>query len=215
MINNEKNINKEYETFRNLCLNLHQYDHLHIASPPQQKRRAAVAAILRWHRGSTDIYIDNEKRIDTLEEFFEQPWVKEDVAGQAEILFMQRTARVGDRWSGHVSFVGGKNEPTDTNDEDTVKREVLEEIDIDLNNKEQYLKVGLLDEREISSIRDNKLLMILIPFVYLQIAPTSPPFQLQPSEVAAVECIGSHYRSFCHLMVIRTSPSQSHLELST
>lgn len=112
------------------------------------------------------------------------------------------------RWSGHVSFVGGKNEPGET-DEDTVKREVFEEIGIDLNDG--YIKVGRLDEREITSIKDNKLLMILSPFgnlnicffviidgvltirkkkkVYLQIVPNSPPFQLQTTEVAAVECL--------------------------
>lgn len=65
------------------------------------------------------------------------------------------------RWSGHVSFVGGKNEPGET-DEDTVKREVFEEIGIDLNDG--YIKVGRLDEREITSIKDNKLLMMLSPF---------------------------------------------------
>lgn len=42
-------------------------------------------------------------------------------------------------------------------------REVLEEIGIDLKS-EDYLRVGQLDEREISSIKDNKLLMILVPF---------------------------------------------------
>jgi hypothetical protein len=40
---------------------------------------------------------------------------------------------------------------------------VREEIGIDLNNGD-YLLVGQLDEREISSIRDNKLLMILVPY---------------------------------------------------
>lgn len=66
------------------------------------------------------------------------------------------------RWSGHVSFVGGKNEPGET-DEETVKREVLEEIGIDLNS-DDYIQLGKLNEREITSVKDNKLLMILIPF---------------------------------------------------
>lgn len=57
--------------------------------------------------------------------------------------------------------MGGKNEPGET-DEDTVKREVLEEIGIDLN--QGYLKIGQLDEREITSVKDNKLLMMLAPF---------------------------------------------------
>lgn len=44
----------------------------------------------------------------------------------------------------------------------------MEEIGIDLNTSD-YIPVGKLDEREISSIKDNKLLMILIPFGKLYI----------------------------------------------
>ncbi|CAO3653173.1 unnamed protein product [Mucor hiemalis] len=110
-----------------------------------------------------------------------------DEQGEAEILFMQRATRDGDRWSGHVSFVGGKNEPGET-DEETVKREVSEEIGIDLNS-DDYIQLGKLNEREITSVKDNKLLMILIPFVYLQVVPESPEFKLQESEVAAVQWV--------------------------
>ncbi|KAI8643385.1 NUDIX hydrolase domain-like protein [Parasitella parasitica] len=167
--------------FKSLCYNLNAYEHHHIASPPYQKRRAAVAAILRCHTANPSSI--SYYKATNLDEFFEQEWVKH---GKAEILFMQRASRAGDRWSGHVSFVGGKNEPGET-DEDTVKREVLEEIGIDLN--EGYIEVGRLDEREITSIKDNKLLMVLAPFVYLQVVPESPPFHLQTSEVAAVEWV--------------------------
>ncbi|KAI8090535.1 NUDIX hydrolase domain-like protein [Thamnidium elegans] len=172
--------------FESLCTNLNRHEALHIPSPPYQKRRAAVAAILRWRRHRTDIEVGGNE-VTNLKDFFEQDWVKQDPLGEAEILFMQRATRVGDRWSGHVSFVGGKNEPNET-DEDTVKREVMEEIGIDLNTKD-YIQVGKLDEREISSIKDNKLLMILIPFVYLQVVPESPTFKLQESEVAAVQWV--------------------------
>jgi hypothetical protein len=40
----------------------------------------------------------------------------------------------------------------------------MEEIGLDLNNRNNYIQIGKLDEREISSVRDNKLLMIMIPF---------------------------------------------------
>jgi 8-oxo-dGTP pyrophosphatase MutT (NUDIX family) len=85
-----------------------------------------------------------------------------------------------------------------------VKREVMEEIGLDLNS-DDYIQVGKLNEREITSIKDNKLLMILVPFgkccllfdkqitlkkqkVYLQVVPESPIIKLQESEVAAVQC---------------------------
>ncbi|KAI9483613.1 MAG: NUDIX hydrolase domain-like protein [Benjaminiella poitrasii] len=179
-------LNENYETFKNLCLNLNRHDHLHIPSPSYQKRRAAVAAILRWHSHDRQMTNVDYASIKTIEDFFEQSWVKKDKEGYAELLFMQRASRIGDRWSGHVSFVGGKNEPGET-DEETVKREVMEEIGIDLN--ENYIKVGQLDEREILSIKDNKLLMVLCPFVYLQVVPESPSFLLQASEVADVKWV--------------------------
>lgn len=39
----------------------------------------------------------------------------------------------------------------------------MEEIGIDLKSSD-YIQVGKLDEREITTVRDNKLLMILVPF---------------------------------------------------
>ncbi|OBZ88024.1 Uncharacterized protein C14C4.10c [Choanephora cucurbitarum] len=173
-----------FKTFRDLVTNLSQHQPIHIPSPPKQKRRGAVAAILRWHCPSR--IVSNEK-IETIHDFLEQPWVNQS-DGYAEILFMQRTARPGDRWSGHVAFVGGKNEPGET-DQETVEREVREEIGVDLSDHSKFLLVGKLDEREITSLKDNALVMILIPFVYLQIVPDSPPFQLQTSEVASVQWV--------------------------
>ncbi|RCH89106.1 hypothetical protein CU098_005606 [Rhizopus stolonifer] len=176
--------NSRFTTFRDLVNNLHQHVPVHIPSPLEQPRRAAVVAILRWHCSRAQ---PSQKVPTSIQAFFDQNWVKEDKEGYAEILFMQRTARAGDRWSGHVAFVGGKNEQGES-DRDTAKREVLEEIGIDLNDTSVFLPVGKLNEREISSIKDDKLLMILVPFVYLQIVPESPSFQLQASEVAAVQC---------------------------
>lgn len=76
---------------------MNQYEALHIPSPPTQKRRAAVAAILRWKRHRTDIPTSPDSPVRTIKEFFNQPWVREDTEGQAEILFMQRATRAGDR----------------------------------------------------------------------------------------------------------------------
>ncbi|KAG2211721.1 hypothetical protein INT47_008818 [Mucor saturninus] len=168
--------------FKKLCFNLNQHDALHIPSPAQQKRRAAVAAIVRWK--TPQVCKTSAVSVRTLDEFFQQDWVCD---GEAEILYMKRTSRKGDRWSGHVSFVGGKNEPGET-DRETVEREVMEEIGVDLSSSD-YIPLGQLDERQVTSLRDNKLLMMLIPFVYLQVVPESPAFELQESEVAAVQWV--------------------------
>jgi hypothetical protein len=70
----------------------------HIPSPPSQPRRACVALILRWHSKQTHekplTTVDLPKTID---EFFQLPWVKDNVDGRPELLFMQRATRAGDR----------------------------------------------------------------------------------------------------------------------
>ena len=45
--------------------------------------------------------------------FFSQDWVKH---GEPEILFIKRSARQGDKWSGHIAFPGGKRDPDDEDD---------------------------------------------------------------------------------------------------
>ncbi|KAI8084884.1 uncharacterized protein BX664DRAFT_266311, partial [Halteromyces radiatus] len=158
----------------------------HIPSPPHQPRRACVALILRWYTKRPDLISSNKLYPKTIQEFYELPWVKQDPKGELEILFMQRATRSGDRWSGHVAYIGGKNEPGET-DFDTVTREVKEEIGLNLNS-ESFLHLGQLDDREITSIWDRKLMMILIPFVFLQVVPYTPTMQLEKDEVASVEC---------------------------
>lgn len=52
-------------------------------------------------------------------------------------------------------------------------RQTWEEIGIDLAEK-QYINIGQLDDREITTSLGKRLLMILSPFVFLQVTPQSP-----------------------------------------
>ncbi|CAO3590792.1 unnamed protein product [Absidia cylindrospora] len=122
-----------------------------------------------------------------MQEFLEQPWVKDDTEGQPELLFMQRATRSGDRWSGHVAYIGGKNEPGET-DFETVTREVFEESGLDLTS-DSFMQLGRLDDREIISTFNKQLMMILIPFVFLQVVPYTPTLELEKDEVASVEWV--------------------------
>src|SRR4051812_25324387 len=67
-------------------------------------------------------------------------------------------------------------------------RETWEEIGVDLAG-EEFLTVGRLDEREITTSLGKRLLMILSPIVFLQTSPVSPQPDLQPSEVSSVHWI--------------------------
>jgi len=67
------------------------------------------------------------------------------------------------RWSSHIAFPGGRHEPNDESALYTALRETWEEIGIDLAERE-FVQVGRLDEREITTSLGKRLLMILSPF---------------------------------------------------
>ncbi|KAJ2927145.1 hypothetical protein H1R20_g9922, partial [Candolleomyces eurysporus] len=56
----------------------------------------------------------------------------------------------------------------------TAMRQTWEEIGVDLAEKD-YICVGQLDDREITTSLGKRLLMILSPFVFLQVTPNAPP----------------------------------------
>src|SRR6266513_334691 len=60
-----------------------------------------------------------------------------------EALFIHRSVRVGDTWSGQIAFPGGRREPADLDLRATAIRETMEEIGVDLSNAE---RLGVLDD---------------------------------------------------------------------
>ena len=51
----------------------------------------------------------------------------------AEVLFIERSAKKSDPWSGQMAFPGGRTSPTDADSVATAIRETKEELDIDLS----------------------------------------------------------------------------------
>ncbi len=65
-------------------------------------------------------------------------------ADAAELLFIRRAERVGDPWSGHVAFPGGRRDGGDPSLEVTARRETREELALDLDRSARLL--GMLDD---------------------------------------------------------------------
>jgi 8-oxo-dGTP pyrophosphatase MutT (NUDIX family) len=84
-------------------------------------------------------------------------------APRPEVLLIERAARAGDRWSGHVSFPGGLESPGDGDLRATAVRETREEVGLDLDAAGTLL--GRLDP--VRAIGQGRLLpMTITPFVF-------------------------------------------------
>jgi 8-oxo-dGTP pyrophosphatase MutT (NUDIX family) len=84
--------------------------------------------------------------------------------GTPEILYIKRATRASDRWSNHIAFPGGRQEPGDESSLYTSLRETWEEVGIDLAERKDWIEVGQLDDREITTSLGKRLLMVLSPF---------------------------------------------------
>jgi 8-oxo-dGTP pyrophosphatase MutT (NUDIX family) len=60
------------------------------------------------------------------------------------LLFIERAKRIGDPWSGHMAFPGGRIEREDADSRRTAERETFEEVGIDLGTAEL---LGRLDDQ--------------------------------------------------------------------
>jgi len=124
---------------------------LPITASKENSRRAAVAAILR-------------KRENHI-----------------EALFILRSEKQGDPWSGQMAFPGGHLESSDESLRHAAERETFEEIGLDLLEHAKYL--GPITEVRANP-RGRNLDMIVSPFVYL-LTNNDPPINLN-YEVAEV-----------------------------
>jgi 8-oxo-dGTP pyrophosphatase MutT (NUDIX family) len=66
--------------------------------------------------------------------------------GSTELLFIERSHRDGDPWSGHLAFPGGRVDAGDDHSEATAARETWEEIGLDLAASASA--IGQLDDLE-------------------------------------------------------------------
>lgn len=143
------------EALHQVLVDLHQHPYPYVSNPPDCKKRASVALILRvrpnyhnWPESSlTGIENKSLPVTQQLDNFFSQPWVQH---GDPEVIFIKRASRAGDRWTGHVALPGGKRDPEDADDKAAAIREASEEIGLDLT-ADNCISVGNLPERVVTT----------------------------------------------------------------
>ena len=96
------------------------------------------------------------------------------------VFFIHRAEHDQDPWSGHMGFPGGFREPVDRTIEDTVAREVEEEIGVDLSRSARL--IGPLDEIQGIAF-GRELPLVISPFLYV----LTGPIEIRPNdEVQAI-----------------------------
>ena len=103
------------------------------------------------------------------------------LSGDLEFLLMRRAEIKGDPWSGHMSFPGGRVEPTDSTPLDTAIRETMEELALDLT--------GVEIMGELDSISTPMGLTALVVHPFLFYLPSLPPLKRSPHEVASTHLL--------------------------
>ncbi|KAI9699266.1 MAG: hypothetical protein M1836_002876 [Candelina mexicana] len=162
----------------------------YVPNPPNCKKRASVALIIRiqphpshWPPTHDDSIQLTGSVTDQLSVFFSQDWVQH---GDLEVLFIKRAARSGDRWTSHVAFPGGRREESDEDDKAAAIRESFEEVGIDLSNA---IHVGNLPQKVVTTSWGQTPLMVLCPYIFLLTRHSFPPLKLQPSEVGSAHWV--------------------------
>ncbi len=85
----------------------------------------------------------------------------------AEVLFIERARALGDPWSGHMAFPGGRVDPGDPSGRAAAERETLEEVGLSLLGAEL---LGRLDDKKGNPRTHPEL--VISAFVYLARAPS-------------------------------------------
>jgi len=102
-------------------------------------------------------------------------------SAQLDLLYIKRTERVSDRWSGHIAFPGGNAKP-DEKEVDCAVRETFEEVGIDLSDESQFLLLGAAKIHRTARVLTRHFVR---PLVWLSFAPQEPRLALDPREVFA------------------------------
>lgn len=99
---------------------------------------------------------------------------------EAQVLLIRRAERVGDPWSGHMAFPGGKRDPSDADLLMTAIRETREEVGLDL---ERYARVVTRMPSVPALTRSKRGGMLVVPYIFALHEPEIPEFILSPEVV--------------------------------
>ena len=112
--------------------------------------------------------------------------MKLDAPSNLQVLFLKRADIDDDRWSGAVSFPGGRRDVDDDNDFSTVKREAYEELGVPLDSPD-FILLGKLPDYKIMSRQTINEGVVQSRFVFLHVGGMAPTVKFASHEVEAIQ----------------------------
>ncbi|KAG5510896.1 hypothetical protein JKF63_06397 [Porcisia hertigi] len=115
-----------------------------------------------------------------------------DTAGSSalQLLFLKRANMNASRWSGgQVAFPGGRRDPDDHDDFDTVCRQTYEELGFPLRHHHQCLCLGRLPDCRLHSRPGDYRGLVQARFVFLHVGDNTPTVQFAAHEVESVRWV--------------------------
>ncbi|CBZ31768.1 hypothetical protein, conserved [Leishmania donovani] len=106
-----------------------------------------------------------------------------------QLLFLKRTNREARRWSGQIVFPGGRRDPDDHDDFDTVCRETYEEIGFPLQHHREFMCLGRLQDYQLHSRIVGSRGFVQARFVFLHVGDITPTLQLASHAVESVRWV--------------------------
>ena len=156
------------------------------------KNRCAAALILRFGNESakkvTKLFTVYDTKLTSTEVLSRlEASTMETLPSDLQLLFVKRADIIGDRWSGAVAFPGGRRDPDDANDMDTVFRESYEILGIPLSSSRDFIYLGRLRDYQLQSRMITTRPMIQSRFVFLHIGDVTPSVKVADHEVHSVQ----------------------------
>lgn len=141
---------------------------------------AAVACIIRIKQQQQENQNQNQNEVFlSLNEIYNN---YNEEKNEIEMLFIKRTSRGGDRWSGDVAFPGGFLDINES-DKQGVIREVYEELGLNLSNSNEFYWFGRLKDITLGHERT------ITPHLFCYLGKNEPILKIEPNEVADVQWI--------------------------
>ncbi|CAG9568968.1 conserved hypothetical protein [Leishmania major strain Friedlin] len=152
---------------------------------------AAAASIARdsaeggWTRPLEFVeYLAHHRRHHRCADF-----VDAGAASSLQLLFLKQTNREVRRWSGQIVFPGGRRDPDDHDDFDTVCRTTYEEIGFPLQHHREFLCLGRLPDYQLHSRIVGSRGFVQARFVFLHVGDITPTVQLASHTVESVRWV--------------------------